>query len=84
MSNRAVDLCYRQRLMHEKVFEKVKEDINNKWVYCEYFCATECLNQGYTCNSIKESNLRFLPVFDIEKDIPKQYDNKLYHPIKSN
>ncbi len=83
MSNRAASLCYRRRLEHAELFEKVKDDANNKWVYCEYFCATECLNQGYTCDSVKESNLRFLPEYDIKKDIPKQYDNMLYHPIKS-
>ena len=83
MSNRAVSLCYRRRLEHAELFEKVKNNTANKWVYCEYFCATECLNQGYTCDSVKESNLRFLPEYDIEKDIPNQYDNRLYHPIKS-
>ena len=83
MSKRAIDYCYKRRLEHAKVFEKAKEDSINKWVYCEYFAATECRKKGFTCASLGEENLRFLPKFNIETDVPKEPNWNLYHPIKS-
>lgn len=81
LSAKAADICYKKRLEHVKLFEKFKDNPDNRWVYSENFVATECVQNGLNCGSLNEMNIRFMPRYKKE-DIPEA-DNKIYHPLKN-
>ena len=83
LSNKAVKFLYKKRLEHAKIFENVKQDTNNKWLYGELFVPTELSNNGFSCQNLDTECLRFTPVYNLNRErIFEHPDFKLYHPVK--
>ena len=83
LSAKAIDFLYNRRIEHGRIFEKAKEKSNHRWIFCECFVATELYINGFKCSPILNQNIRFLPVYNLNKErIFENPDFKLYHPVK--
>lgn len=83
LSAKAADFLYVKRLEHSEAFESIKDDIRNRWIFCELFVPTELTANKFQCKNLNEENLRYQPNWNLNKQrIFEHPDFKLYHPVK--
>jgi len=83
ISGDAIDFLYKKRLEQADLFNKVKENTDNRWIFCELFIATELTNNNFKCQDLDEPFIRYLPVYNLNKErIFEKPDFRLYHPVK--
>lgn len=82
LSNKAIDFLYKRRIEIGKLYEDLDKR-GNRWIFCELFVPTELTNNGFKCSNLDEPNVRFLPVWNLNKQrVFENPDGKLYHPVK--
>ena len=83
LSAKALDFLYKRRIEHGDIFEKVKDNPENRWIFCEAFAPSELMKHGYECKLMDTEKLRFSPDNTLNKERIFEFPNyKLYHPVR--
>lgn len=83
LSANALNFLYNRRIEHGEIFEKIKENPEYRWIFCEAFVPSELMKHNYSCKWLNTECLRYSPDYNLNKERIFEFpDFKLYHPVR--